>query len=705
MTSGRARRAVLGAVLSAGLPGAVAAEIDAPRLAWGYSTLGIPGLVDMPVAYGREDAELAFILSHFRSQTRMTLTFQVTDRLSGSFRYSILDNIRSASGNRVVPRIYDRSFSLHYRLMDEGRVRPALAVGINDLGGTGIYGGEYLVASKTLSPRLRASLGIGWGRLGGDFANPFGVLSEGFRTRPAPDVGQGGKIDPKAWFRGDAALFGGVEWQATDRLRLVAEYSSDDYRREDGTAFRRRSPLNFGASWQAGPQTTVTANYLYGSEIGVQVSYALNPRRAAAGAGRDPAPPPLRPRGPSAAMLGWPVVVAGAGSELSDAMAREGLALNGQSIEGSTLRVDITNIRYGQSAQALGRAARVLTQHAPDSVDRFAVTLTENGMRVSTVILSRDRLESLEFAPDGAARLRAGAVIADGGPRLPAAPGRYPAFDLGLAPYISTSLFDPDQPVRADVGLALRARFEPAPGIVISGRVQHRLAGNLDQGDRPPDSVLPRVRSDAYLYFKGGATTIPELTAAWYFRPGQDLYGRVTAGYLEPMFGGVSAELLWKPQAGRLALGVEVNQVRQRDFDQRLGFRRYRVATGHVSAYYDFGNGFLGQVDLGRYLAGDVGATVSLDREFANGWRVGAFATRTNVSSADFGEGSFDKGIRLTVPLDWVTGRPSRAQLVQTVRPVQRDGGARLEVSGRLFETVRGAQASGLDRSWGRFWK
>ena len=64
----------------------------------------------------------------------------------------------------------------------------------------------------------------------------------------------------------------------------------------------------------------------------------------------------------------------------------------------------------------------------------------------------------------------------------------------------------------------------------------------------------------------------------------------------------------------------------------------YDVVTGYVSAYYDFGNGYLGQLDVGNYLAGDVGATVSVDRVFVNGWRVGAFATVTDVSADEFGE-------------------------------------------------------------------
>ena len=77
----------------------------------------------------------------------------------------------------------------------------------------------------------------------------------------------------------------------------------------------------------------------------------------------------------------------------------------------------------------------------------------------------------------------------------------------------------------------------------------------------------------------------------------------------------------------------------------------------------------------------------------------------TNVSAEDFGEGSFDKGISLIMPLTYLTGQPSRTLKRFDIRPVTRDGGARLSVNDRLRETLRGYDESGFDAQWGRFWK
>ncbi|WP_311201543.1 YjbH domain-containing protein [Sulfitobacter sp. W002] len=186
--------------------------------------------------------------------------------------------------------------------------------------------------------------------------------------------------------------------------------------------------------------------------------------------------------------------------------------------------------------------------------------------------------------------------------------------------------------------------------------------------------MIQRVRSDAVLYAIESDFEVNKLTAEYMFRRPRSLWSR-HGGYLENMYGGLSGELLWYPVASRLALGVEVNYAKQRDFDMLFGFQDYDVVTGHASAYYDLGNGFTTQVDVGRYLAKDWGATFGLDREFNNGFKIGGYFTLTDVSFDDFGEGSFDKGLRFSVPLSWLTGEPSRDTVSRVIQPVTRDGG------------------------------
>lgn len=698
--------AILAGLMVPGVAGMAFAQD--PVDAWGVSTFGYPGLIDMPVAYSRPDGELSLSYSYFRNQNRVSASFQISDRLSATFRYAMPRNIRGTPDSPVfMPENNDRSFSVHYRFMNEGDYMPAMAIGVNDIMGTGIYSGEYVVASKTLSPRLRATLGLGWGRLGrkGGFSNPFSVFGDRFDDRPDLDFGRGGNFQPEVWFRGNAAFFGGVEWAVNDRLRLTAEYSSDDYAREDGGAFTYHSPVNLGVDWQYNERTNISAHYLYGSELGIQLTYALNPRRSPHGSGRDTAPPAVISRDFIAVKSWGDIDQTAFPQKAAQAMATEGLHLDGIEVRGNLLRVQISNSRYSQTSQAIGRAARVLSRIAPAEVSRFDIVIAEDGSPVTSASFSRSDLEAYETHPVAPDLMRAATVIIDQTTPLPVVDGRYPQLSFGLAPYLTPSYFDPDEPLRIDLGLTLSGRAVVAPGLVFSGTIQQKLVGNLDEVTREANSVLPNVRTSSYLYNRNDGPILRSLTGAYYFRPGENLFGRVTVGYLEAMYGGLSGEILWKPGNSALALGAEVNYVKQRDFDKGFGFQDYEIATGHLSAYYQFNGGYAAQLDVGRYLAGDVGATLTLSREFDNGWKVGAFATKTDVSAEDFGEGSFDKGILLTIPLDWALGRPDRDAIDMVLRPLTRDGGQRVSVDGRLYDRVRNMQPSEMDANWARFWK
>jgi hypothetical protein len=327
-------------------------------------------------------------------------------------------------------------------------------------------------------------------------------------------------------------------------------------------------------------------------------------------------------------------------------------------------------------------------------------------MGLSVVELRRSDLEALQFDPDAADAIAAVTGYSAAGPLQDSAlrsEDLYPEYGMALVPYTAPAYFDPDQPFRLDAGLDLQAFYHPAPGWRIAGSIRQRLAGNVKDG-RVSNSVLPHVRTDQVLYAQFG-TTLENLYLERKWKPAPDLYARATAGYLEAMFGGVSGELLWKPVSSPLALGVEANYVAQRAFDQRFGFRDYRVLTGHASAYLELGNNYIMQLDAGRYLAGDYGGTFAIDRAFRNGWTVGGFFTLTNVSAAQFGEGSFDKGFRFSMPLDWLLGQPGRNGFGLTIRPTQRDGGQKVNVPGRLYGSVRDAHRASLDSQRARFWE
>jgi hypothetical protein len=94
-----------------------------------YTLYGTPGLIEMPTAQAAPDGQVTASVTAFKQQQRVSVSFQLTPRLSGTFRYAGIPN-RSGPGTGGT---FDRSFDLRYRALDEGRLgswSPAVAIGL-----------------------------------------------------------------------------------------------------------------------------------------------------------------------------------------------------------------------------------------------------------------------------------------------------------------------------------------------------------------------------------------------------------------------------------------------------------------------------------------------------------------------------------------------------------------------------------------------
>jgi hypothetical protein len=235
------------------------------------------------------------------------------------------------------------------------------------------------------------------------------------------------------------------------------------------------------------------------------------------------------------------------------------------------------------------------------------------------------------------------------------------------------------------------------------GVAKHAFAGNYGLWDTVgPFTNLQPVRTMSARYSNSLATTIPVAQATHTGQlnsVGPNQYYAVYGGILEPMFGGVGAEYLWRPWHKPLALGLDWNMVRQRSYTETLGLLDYSAQTGHASVYWDTGwNGVRAVLKAGQYLAGDRGASVYLTREFASGAKMGVYATKTNVSAAEFGEGSFDKGIFLSIPFDLMLPMRSTFNSSFMWQPIVRDGGAMLSRRFPLYDLTSKSDSSSMGR-------
>jgi hypothetical protein len=786
----------------------------APAPAWADDPLprnifGTPGLIDTPSARMAPDGELSIGASFFTNNQHYTASFQALPWLETSFRYSGLQHYYGGFDS-----YYDRSFALKARLWNETDTLPAVAIGVNDTVGTGVYAGEYLVASKRFGT-LDANLGLGWGRLGSTalFRNPLTLISHSFESR-GEISGAGNPFLGQLFHGPSAALFGGVAWQTpVTGLSLLAEYSSDRYEAESRTGnFVPRNQFNLGVLYRPWDALQLGLDWFHGSGIVGSVNLIMDPVHQQYPVKLNPPPPPRALRTPQQQQVALQTFISGheitAPPRLSTASlrgARNGFVdnllqtspdLEDVRVRGRVLMLTVTdetpqrcrtfaglaqgagnidmvmligrgrnaganiscrvqkppqlidasfteetapdpdsgapsitnpiqsraailaearkqhihidtlalhpgeaivyytNTYYFTEFDAIGRLTRILMADAPPSVEKFRLIAVDGGMPQREFDVLRAPLERM-MAQQGSPMEIYGTAItsqpaAMDNPVLSAAtPAIYPRFSWSVFPQLHQALFDPQRPLGLQLLAGGGAALEILPGLSLQGEAELSLLDNFNT-DRPSDSQLPHVRTDFLRYFTQGKNGIGDLEADYRFRLSPTVFGIARAGYLESMFAGAGGEILWRPEGQRWALGVDGYQVWQRDFDRLFGLQSYRVATGHVSLYYAspwYDINF--RLSAGRYLAGDTGLTVQLTRRFDTGVEIGLFFTKTNVSADRFGEGSFDKGIILRFPLNWISPIESQRQFNVDLRPVQRDGGQRLAGDALLYDATR----------------
>jgi hypothetical protein len=328
----------------------------------------------------------------------------------------------------------------------------------------------------------------------------------------------------------------------------------------------------------------------------------------------------------------------------------------------------------------------------PAEIETFRIISLVDGIPTRELVLPRSSLERTITASGGGTEILADART--GQTDIPAAQisplvAHYPNYDWSIRPVYNQSLFDPNQPYLYQLLGGLNGGVNVTPQFRVEGEAQVNIVSDFNQL-LPSDSQLPHVRSDQNLYYEHGKNGIAELQASYTATVAQGVYALARGGIFESMFDGVGGEVLWRPDGERWALSATLYEAWQRGFDRLLDLQPYHVTTGHVSLYYQspwYGLDF--EVDAGRYLASDTGATLTIMRRFETGVEIGAFATFTNVPFSQFGEGAFDKGFIIRIPMDFMVPLDSQSEFDMNLRPVTRDGGQMLQPEMELYDELR----------------
>ncbi|WP_320153616.1 YjbH domain-containing protein [uncultured Tolumonas sp.] len=658
------------------------------------SDFGGVGLLQMPTARMSDVGEFSANYRDNDQYRRWSVSVQPFEWLETTLRYTdtrtrLYSGDSDFSGNQSQK---DKGIDMKARLWQESRWLPQVSVGVRDFTGTGLFDSEYLAASKRVGP-FDFTMGMGWGNMAesGNITNPFCKMSDTWCYRSSDFSGRGGKFEVNKMLHGPAALFGGIEYQTPwEPLRFKLEYDSNDYSHEFAGVIPQDSPFNVGAVYRVSEPLEMHLSYERGNTFmwGFTLRTNFNQWRPIHYA--DPAPEPVSVEGKDKAnKTEWSSVA----QKLESNAGYQHVSIKQQS---DTLVMTGEQQKYRDSQQATDRAAAILVNQADPSVTSLHIQQESQNMPVKAQDID---LAAFRKAKAGAILGEQPPVYAqDVRPALSSVDTLYQApaspLDFSLSPSLTQSIGGPESFYMYQLGVNANTNWHWNEHFSTDSTVYVNAVDNYDRFNftaPPADSgAIPRVRTHIREYASSSNVLLNNLQLTEMRTLAPDWYAQAYTGYLEMMYAGAGSEVLYRPFARNWALGLDANYVRQRDWDNTLKLEDYSTATGHLTAYWHLplDSDVLAKVSVGRYLAKDYGTTIDLSRRFDSGVIVGAFATVTNVSATAYGEGSFTKGVYVSIPLDLMLAKPTVRSSTISWIPLTRDGGQMLNRRYHLYDVT-----------------
>ena len=245
-------------------------SFNADRQAGSLGAFGGVGLLEMRNARFSADGDLSIGVGHVDGGQNYFATWQATPWLEATLRFS--DYNKADEG-------IDKGLDLKLRLVKEGKNRPAIAIGLQDMLGDGQFSGEYIVASKKIN-NFDVTMGFGFGQLANRARvhNISRVFGNRFKTRSFNDQGSE-KLRFGNYFSGEKmGFFWGVEYRTpVQGLTAKIEYSTVDKSTikifED---YNSKTAFNFGLNYKVKNWLELSGGVLHGNQIALQLTLRQN---------------------------------------------------------------------------------------------------------------------------------------------------------------------------------------------------------------------------------------------------------------------------------------------------------------------------------------------------------------------------------------------------------------------------------------------
>ncbi|MAV28341.1 MAG: hypothetical protein CMF43_00870 [Legionellales bacterium] len=617
-----------------------------------FNNHGVVGLINMPTARFYDESSYGIAFYNGDPDQKITLTSFPFDWMEASFFYMNIEELQqcrsNGQGKNFCQGYKDKGFNFKIRLKEEG-IFPAIAVGINDIAGTGLYSSEYIVGSYGIN-NIDLHFGLSWGTLGGSkhsIKNPLGYINDKFYDRPNGFEGYGGQFQPSRYFSGEeVSPFFGISYALNNKTLIKIETDNTITPGQVGYEISE-SEYSFGIDYLVNNNFTIGISNERDTHLSLRFVYKNNPK----------------------------VVKSRYEYKKSDHNKTDSKHVKLiRSLNENGIGVN----KIFEGADQIGIEVSQFVHPNLDIVDEIIRKASINaGLKkpVKTDLRIADLKARSEY--DEAFERRAKLIYQRQAKKKFKTNTR-----LSFRPFLASR----EEFFRGALMIENISEYSFLDNLFFSSNLKYTLADNFDDLTIPPVDTYPaQVRSDIKDYLRnfGDEIIIGRAQFDYHLTPKNNHHLMFTAGILEEMFNGAGFEYLYYDQDSSYAFGFEAFGVKKRDYMMRFGTLDYENVTGHLNFYYrNYGRiPFDAKISYGEYLAGDEGLTIDLSRSFSNGTKFGIFASFTDVSTDQFGEGSFDKGIYFNIP---VFGN----FINYSWRPLTKDPGAKLNRKHSLYDLL-----------------
>ena len=600
-------------------------NINSELSIYSQSTYGGIGLIETPTARFSTDGEFGFGISTEKPYNRLFAKMQFFPWLEAVVRYTEGTWFPYNTGSTQTWK--DKGIDLKVKLLNETEIFPQLALGFSDVGGTGAFSSEYMVANKKVN-NFDFSLGLGWGHLGGlnHINNPAKWFDSNRGVRGGYD-GRGGTFNVDRLFSGDkVSIFGGLEYFAPiPNLSIKVEYDTTDYSNvlgqekvfyQTGDIFEIDSRVNLALNYRIKPSDRdnidLSVGFIRGNTIYANIAVHSNLNTV------------NKPRFiPPKETINVPYLESYSSLNkewqkyLSDLimwqMGNVGFVTHSLIFNQNEMLAEISQGRFQNPVQAIELASRILANNSPKNIDQITVINIDQGIETLRASIPRQVLvdevkkgplneEFLEFNTLNS--LKSSHIVKEND-------YLYPNFFWELKPQMLGTLQHQVKFYFWQLEALLHTEYSIKKGLYLTTDIGINIANNYeDYTWHVPDGQLEHVRQNRRLYLTEGESGLRKMKLDYLLDLHPNIKARMSVGYLEWMFGGIGGEILYIPNNKRWALGLDTYWLKQREFDQKFSFRDYETVTGFISYYQDipiYDMRF--KISAGKFLAKDTGGT------------------------------------------------------------------------------------------------